>query len=108
MSMFTKAHSRMNRVISKRMRDTTGTFRSAEGQSVSGLQLMIDSNFELAGVMEVLTGNIKAVSVHRPQLGDLTPVRGDIFESCGKRYMIEDTLSDDSYFPVYACQELNQ
>lgn len=108
MSLFTKAHRRMNRVISERMMDGTGTFTSAAGATRSGLQLAIDSSFELAGVLETLTGNIKAVTVAASQLAGVKPVRGDWFELCGKRYMIEDTLSDDHYFPTYACQELSR
>ena len=105
MSRFSRAHQRMNRVIEQRMADGTGSFQSAGGVSITGLHLAVDSSFELAGVMEKLAGSVKAISVSTRQLKGAKPVRGDHFELCGKRYMIEDTLHNDAHFPVYACQE---
>lgn len=106
MTMFSRAHKRMNGIIADRLTDGTGCFVSVSGERASGLQLAVDSQFELGGVMETMTGNIKAVTVSKAQMCGLVPVRGDWFEMCGKRYMVEDTLSDDHYFPTYACQEM--
>lgn len=106
MSIFKGAHARMNFILSERLNDGTGTFTGSDGTTRTGLRLIIDSSFEMAGVLETLTGNIKAVSVAKTQMADAVPVRGDYFELCGKRYLIEDTLSDDQHFPVFACQEL--
>lgn len=105
MSIFSRAHRRMNRIIEQRLSDGPGSFHAANGIILTGLHLTIDSSFEMAGVMERLAGSIKAVSVSTRQLKGAKPVRGDHFELCGKRYMIEDTLHNDAYFPVYACQE---
>lgn len=105
MTMFSRAHKRMNRTIATRLTDGVGSFHTQEGQRITGLQLAVDSTFELSGVMETLTGNIKAVTAPKGQMQGLTPVRGDWFEMCGTRYLVEDTLSDDQHFPTYACQE---
>jgi hypothetical protein len=106
MSLFSKAHQRMNRIVATRLTDGTGSFTAADGTRIGCLQLAVDSRFEMSGVVETLTGNIKAVSVPKPQLQGVTPVRGDWFELGGKRYLVEDTLSDDHHFPVFACQEM--
>lgn len=106
MTMLSRAHKRMNRTIADRLTDGVGSFHTPEGQRITGLQLAVDSTFQLSGVMETLTGNIKAVTAPKTQMQGLTPARGDWFEMCGKKYLVEDTLSDDQYFPTYACQEV--
>lgn len=105
-SPFARAHQRMNHILASRLSDGTGSFTASDGTRLTCLQLAVDSSFEMGGVMETLTGNIKAVSVPKAQLQGVTPARGDWFELAGNRYMIEDTLSDDQHFPVYACQEI--
>lgn len=105
MSFFARAHRRMNGIIEERLSDGTGSFHAINGITLTGLHLTIDSSFELGGVLEKLSGSVKAISVSTRQLRGAKPVRGDHFELCGKRYMIEDTLHNDANFPVYACQE---
>lgn len=105
MTQFARAHQRMNHIIAARLSDGTGCFVAATGVRVSGLQLSIDSKFELAGALETLTASIKAVTVPKDQMRGVKPARGDRFELNGKCYLVEDTLSDDQHFPVYACQE---
>lgn len=105
-SPFARAHQRMNRIVAARLTDGTGSFTAGDGTRLTCLQLTVDSSFEMGGVMETLTGNIKAVSAPKAQLQGVTPARGDWFELDGKRYLVEDTLSDDHHFPVYACQEI--
>lgn len=105
MSRFSRATQRMDKIIADRLNDGVGTFTAASGARVVGLELMIDSSFAMSGVMEILTGNIKAVTAKASQLNGIKPVRGDRFELCGKRYIVEDTLSDDAHFPIFACME---
>lgn len=105
MSRFSRATQRMDKVIANRLSDGLGSFSSASGERAACLELMVDSSFAMSGVMEILTGNIKAVTVKASQMNGIKPVRGDLFELSGKRYIVEDTLSDDAYFPVYACME---
>lgn len=105
MSRFKRAMQRMDNVIAAQLTDGVGEFRDGNGTVRHGLQLMIDSKVEMAGVVEMLTGGIKAVTVRVSELCGSKPIRGGVFLLGQTRYIVEDTLSDDGYFATYACME---
>lgn len=105
MSRFKRAMQRMDKTIAVQLNDGIGEFRDGNGTVRHGLQLMIDSKVEMAGVIEMLTGGIKAVTVRVSELCGSKPVRGGVFLLGQTRYIVEDTLTDDGYFTTYACME---
>lgn len=105
MSRFERAMQRMNKTIAVQLNDGIGEFRDGNGTVRNGLQLMIDSKVEMAGVVEMLTGGIKAVTVRASELCGSRPSRGSVFKLNQTSYIVEDTLSDDGYFATYACME---
>ncbi|WP_205342220.1 hypothetical protein [Denitrificimonas caeni] len=105
MSRFERAMQRMNKAITSQLNDGIGEFVDGNGTVRQGLHLMIDSKIEMAGVVEMLTGGIKAVTVRVPELCGSKPSRGGVFKLNQTRYIVEDTLTDDGYFATYACME---
>lgn len=105
MSRFDRAMQRMNKQIAAELSDGVGEFIGGDGVTLRGLRMMIDSKVEMAGVVEALTGGIKAVTVCVSELCGAKPMRGCIFRSGGAGYIVEDTLLDDGYFATYACME---
>lgn len=105
MSRFTRATQRMDKTIATQLHDGIGEFSDANGAVQRGLQLMVDNKVEMAGVVEMLTGGVKAVTVRVSELCGLKPSRGGVFKLNQYRYIVEDTLADDGYFATYACME---
>lgn len=105
MSRFERAIQRMDRAVAHQLHDGIGEFSDANGTVRHGLELMVDNKVEMAGVAEMLTGGIKAVTVKVSQLCGSKPVRGGIFKLNKTRYIVEDTLTDDGHFATYACME---
>lgn len=105
MSRFERAMQRMNKAIATQLIDGIGEFRDGNGTVRRGLQIMIDSKVEMAGVVEMLTGGVKAVTVRVSELCGSRPSRGGVFKLNQTSYIVEDTLADDGYFATYACME---
>lgn len=105
MSRFARATQRMDKTIAAQLHDGIGEFSDASGAVQRGLQLMVDNKVEMAGVFEMLTGGVKAVTVKVSQLCGAKPVRGGIFKLNKTHYIVEDTLTDDGHFATYACME---
>lgn len=105
MSRFKRAMQRMDKTIAVQLNDGIGEFIDGNGTVRRGLQLMIDSKVEMAGVVEMLTGGVKAVTVRVSELCGSRPIRGGVFKLDQTSYIVEDTLSDDGYFATYACME---
>lgn len=105
MSRFDRAMRRMDKAIAVQLNDGVGEYSTASGDARQNLQLMVDNKVEMAGVVEMLTADIKAVTVRTSELCGLKPVRGGVFKLNQARYIVEDTLTDDGYFATYACME---
>ena len=105
MSRFKRAMQRMDNAIAAQLNDGIGEFRDGNGTVRRGLQLMIDNKVDMAGVVEMLTGGVKAVTVRVSELCGSKPIRGNVFKLDQTSYIVEDTLSDDGYFATYACME---
>lgn len=105
MSRFERAMQRMDKTIAAQLHDGIGEFSDASGTVRHGLQLMVDNKVEMAGVVEMLTGGIKAVTVRTSELCGLKPSRGGVFRLNRASYIVEDALTDDGQFATYACME---
>lgn len=105
MSRFKRAMQRMDNAIAAQLNDGVGEFRDASGTVRHSLQLLVDNKVEMAGVVEMLTGGIRAVTVRVSELCGSKPIRGSIFQLDRIQYIVEDVLVDDGYFATYACME---
>ena len=105
MSRFKRAMQRMDKTIAVRLNDGVGEFRDGNGTVRRNLQLQIDNKVDMAGVVEMLTGGVKAVTVLVSELCGSKPIRGSIFQLDRIQYIVEDVLVDDGYFATYACME---
>lgn len=105
MSRFKRAMQRMDNAIAARLNDGVGEFRDGNGTVRRNLQLQIDNKVDMAGVVEMLTGGVKAVTVRVSELCGSKPIRGGVFLLGQTRYIVEEVLVDDGYFATYACME---
>lgn len=95
---------RMHSRVFAHLNDGCGSYTPPRGGAPTcDIQLIVDHNLERAGAEGVFRTDATGITFRKVCLARVE--RGGMFEWCGRRFIVEDEISDDGHVVTVACME---